>query len=159
MLWEKKLFWISKAYFKTCGRIYHRQPFMNRVYIFATKKSWNRYFVPDQKNKDFIKIHRSLSRYVTREHVGQLPLTSGVYAGFESFVVIYNTKPFMTSISLSPTLTFKVLPLLMKFFSSTLSRAGSNSSATSSMSSGLPNERQSSRWLRKYLWFNDVICR
>ena len=64
----------------------------------------------------------------------------------------------MTSISLSPTFTFRVLPLLMKFFSNTLSRAGSISSPTSSISSGLPNERLSSRWFRKYLWLREVTC-
>lgn len=44
----------------------------------------------------------------------------------------------------------------MKFFSRTLSRAGSSSSLTSSISSGRPKERQSSIWVRKNLWLSDV---
>ena len=83
---------------------------------------------------------------------------SGVYDGFGSFVVMYNVKPFMMSHSLSPTLTFNADPTLMKFFSRTLSRAGSRSSATSSSSSGRPSDMESSRWVRKYLWFRDVTC-
>ena len=47
--------------------------------------------------------------------------------------------------------TFKVFPDFMKFFSNTLSRAGSSSSRTSSNSNGRPNDNESSRWLRKYL--------
>lgn len=44
----------------------------------------------------------------------------------------------------------------MKFFSRTLSRAGSSSSDTSSISSGRPIERQSSKWERKNLWLSEV---
>ena len=33
-------------------------------------------------------------------------VTSGVYFGFGSFVVMYRTKPFITSTSLSPTFTY-----------------------------------------------------
>ena len=44
----------------------------------------------------------------------------------------------------------------MKFFSSTLSRAGSSSSPTSSIRRGLPRDRLSSRCVRKYLWFREV---
>lgn len=44
----------------------------------------------------------------------------------------------------------------MKFFSRMLSRAGSSSSPTSSISIGRPKERQSSIWVRKNLWFSDV---
>ena len=53
--------------------------------------------------------------------------------------------------------TLKVDPDLMKFFSKTLSRTGSSSSPTSSISSGRPRERLSSRWFLKYLWVRDVI--
>ncbi|KAK2185973.1 hypothetical protein NP493_215g00029 [Ridgeia piscesae] len=81
---------------------------------------------------------------------------SGVYAGFGSFVVMYNVKPFITSISLSPTFTLYDRPSLMKFFSRMLSRAGSRSSPTSSMRRGRPSERASSRCWRKYLWFRFV---
>ena len=45
----------------------------------------------------------------------------------------------------------------MKFFSSTLSSAGSSSSPTSSISRGRPRDRLSSRWFLKYLWFREVI--
>ena len=85
-----------------------------------------------------------------------LALTSGVYAGLPSFVVMYNVNSFITSTSLSPTITLKVLPDLMKFFSSTLSSAGSSSSPTSSIMSGRPRDSESSRCDRKYLWFSDV---
>ena len=50
-----------------------------------------------------------------------------------------------------------VEPDLMKFFSSTLSRAGSSSSPTSSINRGRPKDSASSMCVRKYLWFNDVI--
>ncbi|KAH3783310.1 hypothetical protein DPMN_161246 [Dreissena polymorpha] len=46
----------------------------------------------------------------------------------------------------------------MKFFSSTLSKAGSSSSITSSINNGRPSDKESSRWERKYLWFRDVNC-
>ena len=52
--------------------------------------------------------------------------------------------------------TLNVLPDLIKFFSSTLSSAGSSSSPTSSMISGLPKDSESSKWLRKYLWLRAV---
>ncbi len=52
--------------------------------------------------------------------------------------------------------TLKVDPDLMKFFSRMLSMTGSSSSPTSSMSSGLPSDSESSRCVRKYLWFSDV---
>lgn len=52
--------------------------------------------------------------------------------------------------------TLNVFPDLMKFFSSTLSRAGSSSSPTSSMISGLPKESASSKCVRKYLWLRAV---
>jgi hypothetical protein len=45
----------------------------------------------------------------------------------------------------------------MKFFSNTLSNAGSNSSPTSSISSGRPSEIASSKCCLKYLWFKFVI--
>lgn len=45
----------------------------------------------------------------------------------------------------------------MKFFSRMLSSAGSKSSPTSSINSGRPRERLSSKWFLKYLWFNEVI--
>lgn len=54
--------------------------------------------------------------------------------------------------------TLYVDPVLMKFFSRTLSRAGSNSSPTSSISRGRPRDKLSSRWFLKYLWFSEVIC-
>ena len=54
--------------------------------------------------------------------------------------------------------TLYVLPDLMKFFSRMLSKAGSSTSSTSSRSTGLPSERESSRCVRKYLWFKDVTC-
>ena len=54
-------------------------------------------------------------------------------------------------------LTLNVFPDLIKFFSNTLSSAGSSSSPTSSMISGLPNESESSKCVRKYLWFKAVI--
>ena len=54
--------------------------------------------------------------------------------------------------------TLKVEPDLMKFFSRTLSKAGSNSSPISSIKRGLPRDRLSSRWVLKYLWFKDVTC-
>ena len=54
---------------------------------------------------------------------------SGVYDGLGSLVVMTSLNPFMTSTSLSPTLTLNVDPDLMKFFSRTLSNAGSSSSA------------------------------
>lgn len=56
-------------------------------------------------------------------------------------------------------LTLKLFPDLMKFFSRILSRAGSSSSYTSSMRSGRPMERQSSRWERKNLWLSDVALK
>ena len=74
-----------------------------------------------------------------------LMLTSGVYDGLGSLVVMYRLNPFITSTSLSPTLTFSIVPALMKFFSSTLSRAGSSSSSTSSMSKPLPKDKLSSK--------------
>lgn len=45
----------------------------------------------------------------------------------------------------------------MKFFSRMLSSAGSKSSPTSSINSGRPRDRLSSKWFLKYLWFNEVI--
>ena len=54
-------------------------------------------------------------------------------------------------------LTLNVFPDLIKFFSNTLSSAGSSSSPTSSMISGLPKESESSKCVRKYLWFKAVI--
>lgn len=85
-----------------------------------------------------------------------------MYTGFASLVVMYSLKSFITSHSLSPTLTctrvfIKVLiyvfslitlnvePDLMKFCSNTLSKAGSSSSATSSIRSGRPSDKASSR--------------
>lgn len=65
-------------------------------------------------------------------------LISGEYGGFGSFVVIYNMNPFKTSHSLSPTITFSIDPDLIKFFSKTLSRTGSNSISISSIKSGFP---------------------
>lgn len=56
-------------------------------------------------------------------------------------------------------LTLKVDPDLIKFFSSTLSKAGSSSSPTSSMMRGRPRDRLSSRWARKYLWLRAVTYR
>lgn len=53
-------------------------------------------------------------------------------------------------------LTLKVVPDLIKFFSNTLSKAGSSSSRMSSMRRGRPKERLSSKCVRKYLWFRDV---
>ena len=47
--------------------------------------------------------------------------------------------------------TLYVEPDLMKFFSRTLSRAGSNSSPTSSIKMGLPSDKASSKCVRKYL--------
>lgn len=58
----------------------------------------------------------------------------------------------------SSNITLYVDPVLMKFFSRTLSRAGSNSSPTSSISKGRPRDKLSSRWFLKYLWFSEVIC-
>lgn len=52
--------------------------------------------------------------------------------------------------------TFKFFPDLMKFFSRILSNAGSSSSPMSSSSNGRPRDKESSKWFRKYLWFNDV---
>lgn len=54
-------------------------------------------------------------------------------------------------------ITLYVEPDLMKFFSKMLSRAGSSSSPTSSISRGRPRDRLSSRWFLKYLWFREVI--
>lgn len=54
---------------------------------------------------------------------------SGVYEGFGSLVVMISLNPFITSTSLSPTFTLNVEPDFIKFFSRTLSRAGSSSSA------------------------------
>lgn len=45
----------------------------------------------------------------------------------------------------------------MKFFSRMLSSAGSKSSPTSSINSGRPRDRLSSKWFLKYLWFSEVI--
>ena len=53
-------------------------------------------------------------------------------------------------------LTLSVEPDLIKFFSSTLSSAGSISSPTSSIKSGSPLAKASSRCVRKYLWFRFV---
>ena len=47
----------------------------------------------------------------------------------------------------------------MKFFSRTLSNAGSSSSSTSSINRGRPSDRASSKCVRKYLWFSDVLCK
>lgn len=108
-----------------------------------------------------------------------LALISGEYAGLGSLVVMYKTNPGITSVSLSPTttyentisswkpardntqipvvVTFSIEPDLMKFFSNTLSITGSSSSPTSSISNGLPSDKQSSKCVLKYLWFSDVI--
>ena len=52
--------------------------------------------------------------------------------------------------------TFNMLPDFMKFFSRMLSRQGSNSSPTSSISIGRPSERLSSRNCLKYLFVSVV---
>lgn len=52
--------------------------------------------------------------------------------------------------------TLNELPDLMKFFSSTLSSAGSSSCSTSSMRRGRPCDKASSRCWRKYLWLSVV---
>lgn len=54
--------------------------------------------------------------------------------------------------------TLYIDPDLMKFFSKTLSSEGSRSSSISSMRSGLPRDKASSKCCRKYLWFKDVTC-
>lgn len=68
----------------------------------------------------------------------------------------YFTAVFFLFVRLLQPTTLKLVPDLMKFFSSTLSRAGSSSSYTSSMSNGCPRERQSSKCDRKNLWLSDV---
>uniref|UniRef100_A0A183L641 LAGLIDADG_2 domain-containing protein n=1 Tax=Schistosoma curassoni TaxID=6186 RepID=A0A183L641_9TREM len=93
----------------------------------------------------------SRPRIVTVKSMIDVLAISGVYDGFGNFVVIYRRNPLIISHSLSPIFTLYVEPDLMKFFSKTLSKAGSRSSPTSSMSNGRPSDSESSKCVRKYL--------
>lgn len=65
--------------------------------------------------------------------------------------ISFITKLTTYSRSFIQLLTLKEVPDFMKFFSNILSRTGSNSSPISSITSDRPNERLSSRCVRKYL--------
>uniref|UniRef100_A0A2M4D0S6 Putative secreted protein n=1 Tax=Anopheles darlingi TaxID=43151 RepID=A0A2M4D0S6_ANODA len=128
--------------------------FMLRWFFITLSNSCTR----SASSSDFsIKITRPSSwssrpRIVTvKSMIDVLALISGLNGGFGSLVVMYSIKPGITSHSLSPTSTFSIEPDFIKFFSSTLSMTGSSSIPTSSISSGLPSERLSSRCVRKYL--------
>ena len=77
--------------------------------------------------------------------IAVLALISGLYAGLPILVVMYRVNPSRSSISLSPTISFSTLPCLITFLSSKLFSTGSSSSSTSSISSGRPKDKLSSR--------------
>lgn len=99
-------------------------------------------------------INSNLPSIVTVKSIIEVfALISGEYGGFGNLVVMYNINPFNTSHSLSPTITFSIEPDLMKFFSKTLSRTGSNSTSISSISKGFPTIK----WSIK-VWIQFVSC-
>lgn len=72
---------------------------------------------------------------------------------FSEFIILVPNKNWCTR---NRQVTLNVEPDLIKFFSNTLSKAGSKSSSISSIRRGRPSDKASSKWARKYLWFNEV---
>lgn len=72
---------------------------------------------------------------------------------FSEFIILVPNENWCTR---NRQVTLNVEPDLIKFFSNTLSKAGSKSSSISSIRRGRPSDKASSKWARKYLWFNEV---
>lgn len=109
-----------------------------------TAKYWNFF-----KSKE----HYSISKVARSYPKPNLTQISHHFILFSEFNILVPNENWCTR---NKQVTLNVEPDLIKFFSNTLSKAGSKSSSISSIRRGRPSDKASSKWARKYLWFNEV---